>query len=177
MATSIGINYCTKDGDFKCYRCKPPRKLKLITPDRDWEIEILEMIKHEPDDRTIHWIWSTEGAMGKTSFCKYLVAKHNACVLHGKGDNIRHGLAQWINDKGEYPEVVVYPIPRCFDKTYLSYEGLENIKDMFFYSGKYEGGQVCGPSPHLFVFANCCPDEYKMSADRWQIKCIDSEVV
>lgn len=173
MPTQVGINYCSKDGDFKCYRCKPSRKLKLIDPTYEWEKTILEEIKEEPDDRTIHWIWSRKGAMGKTQFCKYLVAKHNACVLHGKGGDIRHGLAQWIEAHGEYPDVVVYPIPRCFNNEYLSYEGLENIKDMFFYSGKYEGGQVNGPPPHLYVFANCEPDWEKMSEDRWEVSNID----
>jgi len=166
------VRYCSKDGDFVT-NMKLPRQLKLITPDRDWEIQILKEIEQEPDDRTIHWIWSDQGCMGKTSFCKYLVAKHGACVLHGKGADIRHGLAQWIQDKGQFPDVVVYPIPRCFNKEYLSYEGLENIKDMFFYSGKYEGGQVCGPNPHLYVFANVEPDMRKMSSDRWVITCID----
>lgn len=177
MPRAVGINYCSKDGDFKCYRCKKPRELKLIVPDRDWEVAILDKIKEEPDDRTIHWVWSKKGCMGKSCFSKYLVAKHNACVLHGKGDNVRHGLAQWITDKGEFPDIVVYPIPKCFSAQYLSYEGLEQIKDMFFYSGKYEGGQVCGPNPHVFVFANEPPDKSKMSADRWDIKRIDDDEI
>ena len=164
------VQYCKKDGDYvHSPALKPPRELKLITPDYDWEIEILEAIKKEPDDRTIHWIWSEKGCMGKTQFCKYLCAKHGACCLHGKGNDIRHGLAEWIKDKSCFPDVVVYPIPRCFDKQYLSYEGLENIKDMFFYSGKYEGGQVNGPPPHLYVFANCEPNYEKMSLDRWRV--------
>lgn len=168
------IKYCSKDGDFKSsVQLRPPREVKLIDPTYDWEKKVLEEIKNEPDDRRITWIWSVKGKMGKTQFCKYLVAKHNAAVLHGKGDNIRHGLAEWIKDKGDYPWVVVYPIPRCFDTGYLSYEGLENIKDMFFYSGKYEGGQVCGPPPHLYVFANVEPDYDKMSDDRWDVINID----
>ena len=164
------IDYCSKDGETVT-NIKIPRKLKLIDPTYEWEKKVLKEIADEPDDRTIHWLWSKEGGIGKTQFCKYLVAKHNACVLHGKGADIRHGLAQWISDKeGEYPDIVVYPIPRCFSTEYLSYEGLENIKDMFFYSGKYEGGQVNGPSPHLYVFANCEPDYHKMSGDRWKVE-------
>lgn len=185
------VEYCSKERDigpwgnnayprdplwnqwFFTNGLKPGRKLKLIKPTYLWEQKILEDIVREPDDRTIHWIWSAQGNMGKTQFCKYLVVKHDACVLHGKGGDIRHGLAEWIKDKGKFPDVVVYPIPRCFNQEYLSYEGLENIKDMFFYSGKYEGGQVCGPSPHLYVFANTLPDTSKMSADRWIIENVD----
>lgn len=171
---SQNVKYCSKEGKYVCTAAlKPPRELKLIDPTYDWEQTILKEIQSEPDDRTIHWIWSNEGNMGKTSFCKYLVAKHNAAVLHRKGDNIRHGLAEWIKDKDAFPDLVVYPIPRCFETQYLSYEGLENIKDMFFYSGKYEGGQVCGPPPHLYVFANVEPNYAKMSLDRWHVVCID----
>jgi hypothetical protein len=167
------FEYCKKDGDYVT-NIKEPRQLKLIDPTFEWEKKILEEIKEEPDDRTIHWIWSHQGCMGKTSFCKYLVVKHNAAVLHGKGADIRHGLAEWIKlHDGAFPDVVVYPIPRSFNTEYLSYEGLENIKDMFFFSGKYEGGQVVGPSPHLYVFANVGPDYAKMSEDRWVVENID----
>lgn len=174
-------NYCTDEDKrdigpwaqwvWSSYR--PKRKLKLIDPNYQWEKDILDIVAREPSERLIYWVWSEKGKMGKTAFCKYLVAKHGACVLHGKGADIRNGLAQWISDKNRHPDIVVYPIPRCFSLEYISYEGLENIKDMFFYSGKYEGGQVCGPPPHLFVFANTGPDESKMSSDRWVIINID----
>jgi len=51
----------------------------------------------------------------------------------------------------------------------MSYTGMEEIKDMFFYSGKYEGGMVCGRNPHVMVFANEPPDYDKMSANRWKV--------
>ena len=162
-----------KDGDF--YANYPvPRPIKLITPDRDWEIEVLDIIKNEPDDRTIYWYWSEQGNIGKTSFCKYLHVKHGAFPLSGKGADVRNGICTYVKDNdGRTPELVVYPIPRSYDCDYLSYESIENIKDMFFYSGKYEGGCVCGNSPHLFIFANCLPNCSKMSEDRWVIRNID----
>ena len=52
----------------------------------------------------------------------------------------------------------------------MSYEAFENLKDMIFYSGKYEGGMICGNCPHLFIFSNFHPDCEKMSVDRWNIK-------
>ena len=68
-------------------------------------------------------------------------------------------------------------IPRCLtceDKTYVSYQALENIKDMVFYSGKYEGGVVCGNCPHVFVFAHVPPEYENMSDDRWVVVNVDS---
>lgn len=161
--------YVSKGNDFVANF--PWRKpVKLIDPNYGWEKDILEIIKEEPDDRTIYWYWEPDGCAGKTQFCKYLIVKHNACLVHGKGNDVRNGVKNWAEtNKGCTPELVIYPIPRCFGMEYLSYESLENIKDMCFYSGKYEGGTVVGNAPHLFVFANCEPDYEKMSGDRWKV--------
>lgn len=150
-----------------------PKPVKVIDPTYWWQKEILEILKTEPDDRTIYWYWSEKGKVGKTSFCKYLSVKHNAIALSGKAADMRNGVIDFAKTNGTTPELVCIPIPRSFDSTYLSYEGIENIKDMYFYSGKYEGGMVCGNPPHLFVFSNHPPNEEKMSEDRWVIRNID----
>ena len=169
-----GPKYCAKEGDYKLYNgAKLPREIKFPVMDKDWELEVLDIIKTEPDDRTIYWYWSENGNLGKTTFCKYLTVKHGAIPLSGKGADVRNGVCTYLKDKGETPELCVFPIPRSFSSEYVSYEAIENIKDMYFYSGKYEGGAVCGPCPHLFVFANFAPDESRMSADRWCVRNID----
>ena len=150
-----------------------PKPVKVINPDRDWEQDILKIIETEPDDRTIYWYWSESGNMGKTSFCKYLTVKHGAIALSGKAADMRNGVIDYYKNKGDTPSLVLIPIPRSFNTDYLNYEGIENIKDMYFYSGKYEGGMVCGNCPHVFVFANEPPVEEKLSADRWVIVRID----
>lgn len=137
-------------------------------PGYEWQDVILNTIRHKPDKRTIHWLWSEEGGVGKTEFCKYLFMKHNACPLSGKGADVRNGLSVWKQKFGKLPKIVIVNVPRSH-VDYLSYEALENIKDMFFYSGKYEGDWVCGRAPHVFVFANCEPERAKMSVDRWVV--------
>ncbi|WP_445779041.1 hypothetical protein [Shewanella sp.] len=146
-----------------------PKPVKLINPDYDWEQQILGIVTQEPDDRTIYWYWSKGGNKGKTSFCKYLTVKHGAIALSGKAADMRNGVIDYQKTNGFLPELVLIPIPKSFNTDYLNYEGIENIKDMYFYSGKYEGGQVCGNPPHLFVFANEPPDTSKMSLDRWKV--------
>ena len=165
------LEYCNKGKDFitKGY----PKPIKLIDPVYQWEQEILEIIKTEPDDRTIYWYWSEEGNVGKTAFCKYLSVKHEAIALSGKGADVRNGIVDYTKHKERTPELVLFPIPRSFNSDYLSYESIENIKDMYFYSGKYEGGMICGNSPHLFIFANCEPNYEKLSADRWVVREIE----
>ena len=41
---------------------------------------------------------------------------------------------------------------------------------MFFYSGKYKGGMVCGRPPKMLVFANEKPKTEGMALDRWMIR-------
>lgn len=174
------IDYCSDpdkradDGQLWYHGLVIPKPLKLIEPTYQWEKDILEIIKEDPDDRLIYWYWSEKGNIGKTAFCKYLHAKHGATPLHGKGADVRNGAVNFFKMYGATPELVVYPIPRSYDTDFISYEGLESIKDMFFYSGKYEGGVICGNPPHLFVFANTPPNEAKMSADRWRVVQIDA---
>ena len=167
--------YCSKEGKTYSRGIRMPRALKVLTDDdlKPWQKEIVEIIDTEPDDRTIHWYWSAAGGIGKTTFTKYLVHVHQATLLSGKGADVRNGVISHVQQHGETPELVVFPIPRSFNCEYLSYEALENVKDMLFYSGKYEGGAVCGNCPHLIVFANEPPDETKCSADRWRVVNID----
>lgn len=152
-----------------------PKPVKLINPDYSWEQDIIKIIMTEPDDRHIYWYWSKGGCIGKTSFCKYLTMKHNAIALSGKASDMRNGVVEYHKANEKYPELILIPIPRSFKSEYLNYEGIENIKDMYFYSGKYEGGMVCGNCPHVFVFANEPPDKEKMSLDRWIITQIDDD--
>lgn len=164
------IAYCTKQGD--CWQFPKKHEINTIKPDLfyDWQKEILESIELEPDDRTINWIIGKEGNEGKTSFQKYLAVHKKAFILGGKAADIRMACCMHLEKHGKTPELICVNIPRSYDTTYLSYEGLENIKDMLFYSGKYEGGMVVGNAPHLLVFANEAPDTSRLSADRWNIK-------
>lgn len=166
------LKYCSKEND-PFFLLGFPKPVKTINPTYEWEQEIIEIIKQEPDDRTIYWYWSKEGCKGKTSFCKYLTIHHKAIALSGKSADMKNGVIEYVKKNGDTPKLVLVPIPRSFDTDYLNYEGMENIKDMYFFSGKYEGGMVCGNCPHLIVFANEPPQTYKMSQDRWVIKQID----
>lgn len=96
-------------------------------------------------------------------------------TLSGKGTDMKNGIVQYKANTHVLPSVVLINIPRS-KSGFLSYTGMEEIKDMYFYSGKYEGGMVCGPNPHVFVFANCEPDYEKMSEDRWKVHEIGSSM-
>lgn len=167
------VEYCSKEGNV-CCRIGLPEPVRIIKSLYPWQKRLVEAIAEVPDDRTIQWIWSTEGGVGKTCFQKYLVVKHDAIILGGKAGDVRNGVVEYMKgNNGRTPGLICINVPRSFDPNYVSYEAFENIKDMCFYSGKYEGGMVCGNPPHLLIFANFSPDFDKMSKDRWNVTCLD----
>lgn len=167
--------YCSKEGDYVT-NAKIPRPIKPLACENNlypWQEDICAIMDQEPDDRTIHWIWSDGGAVGKTTFCKYLHRKYGAICLGGKSADMKNGIIDYYNKNGHCPEAIVINLPRSFDNSYLSYTGIEEVKDMFFYSGKYEGGMVDGNCPHLLIFSNEPPNYDEMSQDRWKVVKID----
>lgn len=167
------VNYISKEGG-KIYSKGLPKPVKTINFDDlyVWQKDIIDIITKEPDDRKIYWFWGS-GGIGKTSFCKYLTVHHNAICLSGKGADMRNGIVEYKKTNGDTPELILINIPRSFKYDYISYEGMESVKDMYFYSGKYEGGMICGNCPHLIIFANEPPDRDSLSADRWIVRSLD----
>lgn len=137
---------------------------------KDWQILVDDALMGEPDDRTIMWIWEPDGCKGKTTFAKWLYLKHigNCFALSGKSADMKNGIINYHKDMGKVPGIILINIPK-HSMGYVSYTGIEEIKDMFFYSGKYEGGMICDRNPHVVVFANCEPDYNEMSQDRWKV--------
>lgn len=166
------FKYCTKeDKDYWVHNIDCPFDIDIeLYP---WQNYIVNCMDKKPDDRKIHWIWDEEGCKGKTMLAKWLYLKKiNVVVLSGKACDMKHGIVEYEKSNGCLPKIVIINIPRS-QLDYVSYTGIEEIKDMFFFSGKYEGGMICGANPHVLIFANSPPDYDKMSSDRWEVKNVD----
>ena len=169
-------NYCNKDethdGVFRAAWGWPePKYIEEIDELYDWEIEILDMLDKEPHKRHLYWYWEPNGCAGKTTFQKYVHSRRDDCiVLSGKAHDMKHAIAQYKENKnGKVPRVVLINIPKSSSE-FISYTGLEEIKDMFFFSGKYEGDNINGARPHVFIFANEPPNYDKMTNGRFIVK-------
>ena len=80
------IKYCSKEKILKSKGVKIKKPLKLITDLYPWQQEIKDFVLNtEPDDRTVHWYWESEGGFGKTQFIRYMCAKYNALFCSGGG--------------------------------------------------------------------------------------------
>lgn len=165
------FNYTSKDEEFLHggFSLKKMNYKVVIENYYDWELNIIELIKQEADDRTINWYWEPDGCKGKTTFQKYIYTHfEGVVVLSGKSNDMKNGIIEYIKKNSVTPDIVLINIPRI-SSGYVSIEGMESIKDMFFFSGKYEGGMVCGAPPHVLVFANYSPNIDNLSKDRWNI--------
>lgn len=171
QSKEINMQYVLKDGDIMFQWPRNWAELKLYW----WQKDLLKELKKEPDDRTIRWIYEEAGCAGKTTFQKYIYNMMNGViVVSGKLADMKNGVAKYEEKTGLVPRIVLINIPRV-SAEYVSIAGIEAIKDMFFYSGKYEGAMVCGPNPHVVCFANSGPPYGDMSEDRWMVTDISEE--
>lgn len=157
------IKYCSKDGKYEFFKFRP---LKLISNLYPYQAEIIDIIKKEPDDRTIHWFFDEKGNIGKTSFTKYLMYHYKAILLEGKKNDILYVAS--LNDS----DIYIYDIERSLED-FVSYGAIEKIKNGCYMSSKYESSVILRNCPHVIIFANFRPDIDKLSADRWDIREID----
>lgn len=133
-------------------------------PLREWQQYIINIIKQKPDDRKIYWFWDKYGNTGKTTFSKHLAIKYKASYVSGSSKDIKYAI---INSKPK-PKIIIWDIPRT-QENYISYEGIESVKNGIFFSGKYESGTCIFDIPHIIIFANFAPNTSTLSEDRWEI--------
>lgn len=134
---------------------------------RPWQDQVLQIIEErcEPSCRTIYWFWDEDGNVGKTSFAKAMCIRNKRVFYtSGKAADVKYGIAQMAHK----PHTVIWDVMRSQEQ-YLSYQGIEEVKNGIFYSTKYESGTVVYNVPHVVVFANFPPDRSKLSGDRWSV--------
>lgn len=165
------FKYCAKEANETIeqmtfstgYKIKKP--LKIIKELRPWQSNVLNIIKEEPEDRRIVWIYEEEGNVGKSALCKYLIVNENALFIdEGKKSDLINLV---FNTDMDACELVVIDIPR--DNKNISYKTMESIKNGMICNTKYETGSKVFNAPHVIVFANFYPEVAKMSLDRWEI--------
>lgn len=165
--------YCAKDGIVHRSKTESKAEIKTIENLYPWQQEIADAIETEPDDRTINWMYETEGCVGKTALIKYLCVKSskNVICVSGKAADAKYGITSMMypkKGKGKAPDVVIFTFTRT-NEEFVSYEAIEAIKDGLFFNTKYESRQVVFNNPHVYVFANFRPKEGALSSDRWKI--------
>lgn len=169
------INYCEKEGDYLRPLTFQEKIVEKILKNeynnitwKTWQKNILDMLEKEPDNRQINFIVDEEGNKGKSFLCKYIVMKFKDVIIcDGKKDNVFHQVFKKMENEVE-PKIILLDVPRT-NLEYLNYGVIEQLKNGFIYSGKYEGGQCIFSIPHIVIFMNENPIEKKFSVDRYNI--------
>lgn len=171
------VVYCSKESGRMStseflLKLRPTTCSETMVP---WQQKLYKIFNEIPDGRKIYWRWSKEGKMGKTDFGRHLHRELGFIVLSGSAKDMKNGILAYFDKNGYTPKGIVIDIPRSLDDKWFSYTGVEEVKNMFFYSPKYEGGMIDGHPPHLLILSNEEPDYDMLSQDRWDVECVDAD--
>lgn len=178
------VAYCTKkdtrvDGPLTnlSEEFMPPEEVKDPLEGKElyrWQHQVKQILEDDcaVGDRTIYWFWEDSGNVGKTSLAKHLcLTFRRTFYTSGKAGDVKYAIAQMPHK----PKTVLWDVPRTMER-FVSYQGIEEVKNGIFFSGKYESGTVMFNTPHVIVFANFPPDRSKLSEDRWDVyQVVDGE--
>lgn len=173
------IEYCRKeetwDGEFRLQKGVARKIIDRWDPARAaaWQLDLLEIISAEPDPRKIYWWWEPTGAVGKTTLAKHICLNDDSAIyVSGKAADIKCAVAGRV-EEGLDTRTIIFDLARS-QEGFVSYQAIEEVKNGIFFSGKYESKMVMFEIPHVIVFANFGPEEYKLSVDRWELRVLNS---
>jgi len=168
--------YCTKENDYKIGGIPPEpdvgeEALECIKTEQlfKWQRDIVELIKEKPDPRKIYWYVDRVGNTGKSELVRYLCINHNAILLGGKTNDMKYGVMKYIEKNKRNPKIILIDLPRTYDNDYLSYAGIEEVKNGMFFNTKYESEMVIFNRPHIVIFSNEEPKKENLTRDRWMV--------
>lgn len=136
-------------------------------PLRDWQQTLYSDLQRPPDDRHIIFIVDYTGNTGKSWFCHYYAQMNDKVqvLLPGKKADMCHVLKEDIR-------VVFIDAPRSKQGEFLQYDFLEEVKNGYVFSPKYESRLKRLGKVHVVVMMNEQPDASKLSTDRYDIRVI-----
>lgn len=148
-----------------------PKKQVTFYPLRPWQQALYDSLKHEPCPRTIFFIVDYTGNAGKSWFGHYYCFLHeNAQVmLPGKKADMAYTLDPLIR-------VLFIDAPRSKQGEFIQYDFLEDVKNGYIFSPKYESRVKQMGLCHVVVFMNEDPDMNKLSKDRYVIRKVNGQL-
>lgn len=129
-----------------------------------WQVELNAELNLPPDDRLIKFLVDTTGNHGKSWFCRYYCDIHDNAqiILPGK----KADMAYLVR---EDCRVFFIDAPRSKQGDFIQYDFLEELKNGYVFSSKYQSEIKRFKAPHVVVCMNEYPDMEKLSADRYSI--------
>lgn len=139
---------------------RPPDEHELSA----WQSTMYELLSYPPNDRTIFFVVDVDGNNGKTWFAHYYTFKNpNSQVIPpGKKNDMVFALKENVT-------CLFLDCPRSKQGDYIQYDFLEEVKNGYIFSPKYESRVKRLPKCHVVVLMNEPPDLTKLSEDRYHV--------
>ena len=133
-------------------------------PLRPWQQTLNEQLHRPPDPREIIFIVDVAGNQGKSWFARYYCDHHDNAqiIIPGKKADMAYVAREDV-------KVVFFDAPRSKQGEFIQYDFLEELKNGYFFSPKYESKIKKLATPHVVVLMNEHPCMEKLSADRYSI--------
>ena len=146
------------------------RKEEQFESLKPWQEQLLKLIR--TSDREIIWVCGKTGAEGKSWFQSYLQHYYTPKrVFRSPIDKNKESMLHSLSKKTlSLIDVFIFNIPRSFYVDDVPYTLLEDIKDGFGMSTKYNSKSLQFKKPNIVIlFSNTLPNKKKVSLDRWNI--------
>jgi len=143
----------------------PPIALVSDGQPNEWQLELMQELDEDPDDRSIKFYVDEEGGKGKSWFQDHAYSEWPDRVQLMSVGKIADLACSIETDK----DIFLFNVGRdCMQ--YLQYPILESLKDRKVFSPKYQSRmKILEKRPHVIVFCNEAPDMTKLTQDRYNI--------
>lgn len=144
-------------------------------PSEPWHKEFIESTKDRPNKkqrRQVTWYYDKKGGAGKTMLARYLKITEPNKWFVAKDMGTSKDAATVISNalaSGWTSHGMIIDFPRSAENHKRIYSYIEEIKDGFVTTQKYQGTTCVFNVPHLIIFANWLPKFYMLSRDRWNV--------
>ena len=136
-----------------------------LHPLREWQQELYADLAKPADTRSVIFCVDTVGNTGKSWFAHYYCSIHEDAQVLLPGRKIDMAFA--LNPLSR---VVFIDAPRSKQGEYIHYDFLEDMKNGYVFSSKYESHAKRLGRVHVVVMMNEGPDMNKLSMDRYDIR-------
>jgi len=140
------------------------RDLPRFQPRLGWQWELAQQLTGEPNARKVIWRWDRLGNVGKSYFALHWKPSESFVITGGKHADIHYSY--------EFQGTVFFDWARCNEGNF-PYGLVEQFKNGYFLSTKYQSVAKRFKVPHVVVLTNFEPDLLQMSEDRWDVKQIN----
>lgn len=126
-----------------------------------WQLGLKEILDGEPNPREVIFVVDSVGGKGKSWFAQWYCQKFPPCQVKAPGKKVDI-------------RVLFVDAPRSKQDEYIQYDFLEEVKNGYVFSGKYDSKMKLVTKTHIVVMMNENPSMVKLSSDRYRIISLDS---